>query len=136
MKETFPILGNFSNKHFRKKAKFTKNITLLSMAPIYDSVQLVNPRRSWYKYGINTENGNFTPDKSRGPQAPRYLSGVKPTFEVLIIITYLLRPRETVCLWTRDRRCCPRLRLRQQRRSRGHKTHCFPEVSVNKCFVI
>ena len=20
--------------------------------------------------------------------------------------------------------------------SRGHKTHCFPEVSVNKCFVI
>jgi hypothetical protein len=24
----------------------------------------------------------------------------------------------------------------QQRRSRGHKTHCFPEVSVNKCFVI
>ena len=21
-------------------------------------------------------------------------------------------------------------------RSRGHKTHCFPEVSVNKCFVI
>ena len=37
-------------------------------------------------------------------------------------ITYLLRPRETVCfvaltppLW------------------RGHKTCCFPEVSVNKC---
>jgi hypothetical protein len=24
----------------------------------------------------------------------------------------------------------------QQRRSRGHKTHCFPKVSVNKCFVI
>ena len=24
----------------------------------------------------------------------------------------------------------------QQWRSRGHKTHCFPEVSVNKCFVI
>ena len=21
-------------------------------------------------------------------------------------------------------------------RSRGHKTHCFPEVSVNKCFAI
>jgi hypothetical protein len=24
----------------------------------------------------------------------------------------------------------------EQRQSRGHKTHCFPEVSVNKCFVI
>jgi hypothetical protein len=36
---------------------------------------------------------------------------------VIVIITYLLRPKETV-------------------RSRGHKTHCFPEVSVNKCFVI
>jgi hypothetical protein len=39
-------------------------------------------------------------------------------------------------LWTRDRRCCPRRSRGQQRRSRGHKTHCFPEVSVNKCFII
>ena len=29
-----------------------------------------------------TENGGFTPDKSRGPNAPRDLSGVMPTFEV------------------------------------------------------
>ena len=42
----------------------------------------------------------------------------------IIIITYLLRPRKQCVLWTRDR-CW-----------RGHKTHCFPEVSVNKCFVI
>ena len=33
-------------------------------------------------YRLNTENGGFTPDKSRGPKAPRDLSGVKPTFEV------------------------------------------------------
>ena len=41
-----------------------------------------------------------------------------------IFITYLLGPRETVCF------------VDPRRRSRGHKTHCFPEVSVNKCFVI
>ena len=34
------------------------------------------------KYRLNTENGDFTPDKSRGPNAPRDLSGVMPTFEV------------------------------------------------------
>ena len=34
------------------------------------------------KYRLNTENGGFTPDKSRGPKAPRDLSGVNPTFEV------------------------------------------------------
>ena len=34
------------------------------------------------KYRLNTENGGFTPDESRGPKAPRDLSGVKPTFEV------------------------------------------------------
>ena len=35
-----------------------------------------------FKNSLNTENGGFTPDKSRGPKAPRNLSGVKPTFEV------------------------------------------------------
>jgi hypothetical protein len=29
-------------------------------------------------------------------------------------------------LWPLDRRCCPRLRLGQQRGSLVHKTHCFP----------
>ena len=29
-------------------------------------------------------------------------------------------------LWTLDRRCFPRLRLGKHRRSRVHKTHCFP----------
>ena len=36
-----------------------------------------------YKYRLNTENGGFMPDKSRGPKAPWDLSGVKPTFEVI-----------------------------------------------------
>ena len=35
-----------------------------------------------FKYRLNSENGGFTPDKSRGPKAPRDLSGVKPMFEV------------------------------------------------------
>jgi hypothetical protein len=35
--------------------------------------------------------------------------------------------------WDRGKQCVLWL---QQRRSRGHKTHCFPKVSVNKCFVI
>ena len=35
-------------------------------------------------YRLNTERGGFTPDKSRGPKAPRDLSGVKPTFEVSV----------------------------------------------------
>jgi hypothetical protein len=29
-------------------------------------------------------------------------------------------------LWPLDRRCCPRRSRGQQRRSRVHKTHCFP----------
>jgi hypothetical protein len=37
------------------------------------------------------------------------------------IITYSLRPRESSVF------CGPET---------GHNTHCFPEVSVNKCFVI
>ena len=35
-------------------------------------------------YRLNSENGGFTPDKSRGPKAPRDLSGVKPTLEYII----------------------------------------------------
>ena len=33
-------------------------------------------------YVLNTENGGFKPDKSRGPKAPRDLSGLKSTLEV------------------------------------------------------
>jgi hypothetical protein len=33
---------------------------------------------------------------------------------------------KTVCFVALDRRCCPRLRLGQKRRSRIRKTHCFP----------
>ena len=33
----------------------------------------------FHKYTLNTGNGGFAPDKSRGPKAPRDLSGVKPT---------------------------------------------------------
>ena len=35
-----------------------------------------------FMYRLNTENGGFTQDKSRGPKAPRDLSDAKPTFEV------------------------------------------------------
>ena len=45
------------------------------------------------------------------------------TSESELFITYLLRPRETVCFV-------------DPRPSMFHKTHCFPEVSVNKCFII
>ena len=31
-------------------------------------------------------------------------------------------------------RCCPRRSLGQQRRSRGHKTHCFPRSHNLVCF--
>jgi hypothetical protein len=57
--------------------------------------------------------------------------------EIEIFITYLLGPRETVCFVDpRDHRRFSGQSGGQQRRSRGHKTHCFPEVSVNKCFVM
>jgi hypothetical protein len=45
-----------------------------------------------------------------------------------LFITYLLRPRETLCFVD------PRPPLLQ--RSRGHKTHCFPKVSVNTVSVL
>ena len=31
--------------------------------------------------------------------------------------------------------CFPEVSVNKRRESRGHKTHCFPEISVNKCFV-
>ena len=45
----------------------------------------------------------------------------KPTMKT--INTYGLRPRETVCFVDP-----PQLRV--------HKTYCFPEISVNKYFII
>ena len=40
-------------------------------------------------------------------------------------------------LWSmRDCRCCPRRSSGRHRQSRVHKTYCFPEVSVNKYFII
>ena len=50
-------------------------------------------------------------------------------------LTYRDRWKHCV-LWTRDRRCCQMRSRWQQRRSRSHKKHCFPEFSLNKCFVI
>ena len=50
-----------------------------------------------YMYRLNTENGGFTPDKSRGAKAPegrrppRDLSGVKPTFEVFNLYIYIMK---------------------------------------------
>ena len=35
-----------------------------------------------YKYGLNTENGGFMPDKSRGLKAPGDLSCIKPMFDL------------------------------------------------------
>jgi hypothetical protein len=49
------------------------------------------------------------------------------TVPIYTFNTYLLGARETVCLETRDRRSST---------SRVHKTYCFPEVPVNKCFII
>ena len=46
----------------------------------------VHINSGYIMYEINTENGGLTPDKSRGPQAPRDLSGVKPTFEFVEFI--------------------------------------------------
>ena len=43
------------------------------------------------------------------------------------INTYWLRPRETVCFVDQRLSMFPR---------RSHKTYCFPEVSVNKYFII
>ena len=39
-------------------------------------------------------------------------------------------------LWTRDCRCFHRQSRGKHRQSRVHKTYCFPEVSVNKYFII
>ena len=49
--------------------------------------------------------------------------------QCIIINTYWLRPRETVCFVDQ------RLSMKH-RQSRVHKTYCFPEVSVNKYFII
>ena len=54
----------------------------------------------------------------------------------VIFNTYLLGARETVCFVIPRRRCFPRRSRGKHRRSRDHKTYCFPEGSVNKGFII
>ena len=63
---------------------------------------------------------------------------VRTFFQPWTFNTYWLRPRETVCFVD------PRLSMAEgnidgrgkHRQSRVHKTYCFPEVSVNKYFII
>ena len=57
-------------------------------------------------------------------------------YDKVIFNTYLLRARETVCFVIPRRRCFPRRSRGKHRRSRDHKTYCFPEGSVNKGFII
>ena len=68
LKYTIVIRKEKKNKNPKKKPK-----SLLDVGSLF----IV-----FYKYTFNAENGGFAPDKSRGPKAPRDLSGVKPTFEV------------------------------------------------------
>ena len=53
------------------------------------------------KYRFHTENGGFKADKSREPNAPRDLSGLKPTFAVFHrLIAGLARccsPKQYLC---------------------------------------
>ena len=48
----------------------------------------------------------------------------------ILFNTYLLGARETVCFLIPRRRCFPRRSRGKHRRSRGHKTYCFPEGPV------
>ncbi len=50
------------------------------------------------------------------------------------LFTESLRPRETVCFVDPRPSMFPEAKPRET--STVHKTHCFPEVSVNKCFII
>ena len=53
--------------------------SLLTLLPLLSSP---SNKPSPIKYRLNTENGGFTPDKSRGPKAPRDLFGVKPMYKM------------------------------------------------------
>ena len=54
----------------------------------------------------------------------------------VVFNTYLLGARETVRFVIPRRRCFPRRSRGKHRRSRDHKTYCFPEGPVNKWFII
>ena len=62
-----------------------------------------------------------------------FLGNIGEINKIHLSLIYCDRGKQCVLL-ARDRRCCPTRSRGQQRRSMGHKTPCFPEVSVNKCF--
>ena len=82
-------------------------VSLVSFLSNYPERQL--SKRPWefwcsqgcqiYKYMLNTKNGGFTPDKSRGPKASRDLSGVKMTFEVFN--EYTCQEKQCFKIWRR-----------------------------------
>ena len=53
-----------------------------------------------------------------------------------IIITYLLRPRETVCFVDPRPSMFPEAKPRETSTVEGPQNTLFPSVSVNKCFII
>ena len=77
----------------------------------------------------------FCPNSAENTMENRAISLVESSRDNSLIACPTSSGKQCV-LWTRDRRCFPRRSRGKHRRSRVHKTHCFPEVSANKCFII